>query len=137
MNIPWQYIDKRSATINALKDYEGMKHILGNTVEKISSSTKKGQTRKTNSEEERLVRDIDVLSTRFQEAKEYMDWFQPGWDALSEDERFALTQYYQSGKNSQTDNIYEICDHFHIERSTAYKKKDQALAHLTLLLYGK
>lgn len=137
MNISWQYLDKRNATINALKDYASMRHILSHTVEEIAPPMLSRQPGNPPSGEVENVDQMDVLSARSQQAEEYMAWFQPGWDALSEDERFVLNQFYQSEENKQIDNIYEICDRFHIERSTAYKKKDRALAHLTLLLYGK
>ncbi len=147
MNISWQYLDKRNATINALKDYAGMKHILSHTdgesrapykpVEEIVSPMLSGLPGNSPSGEVGDMDRMDVLSARFQQATEYMNWFQPGWDALSEDERFVLTQFYQCEENKQINNVYEICDRYHIERSTAYKKKDRALAHLSLLLYGK
>ncbi len=137
MNISWQYLDKRNATIGALKDYASMKHIFNHPVEEIDPPMLSRQPGNPPSGEVGDMDQMDVLSARFQQAEEYMAWFQPGWDALSEDERFVLNQFYQCEENKQIDNIYEICDRFHIERSTAYKKKDRALAHLTLLLYGK
>ena len=30
-----------------------------------------------------------------------------------------------------------ICDYFSIERSSAYNKKNRALSHLVILLFGK
>ena len=33
--------------------------------------------------------------------------------------------------------IYDICDHFGIERSSAYNRKNCALSHLVTLLFGK
>lgn len=66
-----------------------------------------------------------------------MDWFMPAWEELSEDERFILEEFYWGKEDSQTEAIYAICDHFSIERSSAYNKKNRALDKLTLLLYGK
>lgn len=40
-------------------------------------------------------------------------------------------------RNGKTDAIEEISERFCVERSSAYKKKDRALAHLALLLYGR
>ena len=37
----------------------------------------------------------------------------------------------------QIDAVYNICERFNIERSSAYNKKNRALQHLALLLYGK
>ena len=66
----------------------------------------------------------------------------PAWEELSDDERFVLEEFYWGKEdsrevNSQTEAIYAICDHFSIERSSAYNKKNRALDKLTLLLYGK
>ena len=33
--------------------------------------------------------------------------------------------------------VYEVTDHFRIERSTAYNRKNRALARLQVLLFGK
>lgn len=148
MNIIWQYLDKRSAAINALKDYSSMAYIIEHTGEEITdihddmtsigspafsdtpsnvSNPKSGEIRLT-----AAIDEIDVLRERYRQAKEYMEWFQPAWDALSEDERYVLEQFYW-----HEPDVYKICDHFEIERSSAYNKKNRAVQHLTLLLYGK
>lgn len=153
MKIAWQYLDKRNAAIHALKDYESMEYILNHTAEEIRnirdemeecsapvpSDMPKGP-RNPQAGEERMVRqmdEMDVQSARYQQAKEYMGWFEPAWEALSEDERYLLQRFFCCEENRQIENISEICERFHIERTSAYKKKDRALAHLTLLLYGK
>ena len=65
-----------------------------------------------------------------------MEWFKPAWDALTGKEQFALSEFYQN-EDSRADAVASICDRFSIERSSAYNKKDRALARLALLLYGK
>lgn len=82
------------------------------------------------------IAEIDVLEERKRQAEEFMAWFQPAWDALGEDEKTVLTMFYLS-ENGKTDAIEEISERFCVERSSAYKKKDRALAHLALLLYGR
>jgi len=76
------------------------------------------------------------LRERYRQAVEYMDWFKPAWDELSEDEQYVLETFYQND-GSQTGAVYDICDYFHVERSSAYNRKNRALDHLTTLLYGK
>ncbi len=34
MNIIWQYLDKRNAAVNALKDYNSMQFIINHTMRK-------------------------------------------------------------------------------------------------------
>ena len=110
MNIIWQYLDKRSAAVNALKDYSSMAYILAHTDEEITQvhedTTTRGSPAFTDmpggspnpqSGEMRIITaidEIDVLRERYRQAKEYMEWFQPAWDSLSEDERYVLEQFY-------------------------------------------
>lgn len=152
MNIVWQYLDKRAAAINALKDYSSMKYIIEHTDEDIAilheemsspaSSVINGMpsTHDPKAGEKRLIaciNEIDVLKERYRQALEYMDWFQPAWDALTEDEQYVLKEFYLDDEQKQIDAVYNICDRFNIERSSAYNKKNRALQHLALLLYGK
>ncbi len=153
MNIPWTYLDKNNATIEAMKDYGSMKAIMFNTKAEIeavrtrmvglgstSLSDVSGGTNDHTANENRIIRgmeEIDVLKERYQQAAAYMEWFQPAWSALTEDERTVLTLFYLKEDTHRIDAVMEICDHFCIERSSAYKKKDRALSHLSLLLYGK
>lgn len=152
MNIIWQYLDKRSAAINALKDYNSMAYIMEHTDDEIAelhdnmtsigspsftdmprnaSNPLSAEIRLTNS-----IDEIDVLCERYRQAKEYMDWFQPAWDNLSQDERFVLEQFYWED-DERYDALSEVCDKYNIERTSAYKKKNRSLAKLTLLLFGK
>lgn len=151
MNIIWQYLDKRSAAVNALKDYSSMEYIIGHTDEEIKNAHDKmngirspqfdGMPRVHNPQagEERIVNgieEIDVLKERYRQAVEYMEWFKPAWEQLTEDEHYVLETFY-SDEDSQTGAVYDICDYFHIERSSAYNKKNRAVQHLAVLLFGK
>lgn len=78
--------------------------------------------------------EIDVLKEQFRRALEYMEWFQPAWDALTDDEQFVLSEFYLK---QQDEAVTVICKRFPVERSSAYNKKNRALARLTTLLYGK
>ena len=87
--------------------------------------------------ENRLINtidEIDVLKERYRQAKEYMDWFKPAWEKLSEDEQYILETFYIIKSFSA---VGVVAEHFGVERSSAYKKKDRALNHLTMMLYGK
>ena len=153
MNIIWHYLDKRSAAINALKDYTSMQYILEHTDEEIRivrdrilsvgspalSDLPKGPHNPQSGESHMVaaIDEIDVLKERYRQAVEYMDWVKPAWLALSEDERYILQTFYRNEEERQTDAVYDICDHFGIERSSAYNKKNRAVQHLALLLYGK
>jgi hypothetical protein len=152
MTIAWIYLDKKTAAIDALKDYSSMEYIIQNHPDDVAnvrdrmmalpSGVPTGLPRQKDPHavETRLASsldEIDVLKERYRRALEYMEWFRPAWDALTDDERFVLSEFYLNDDCKQIDSIGNICDRFHIERSSAYNKKNRALAHLALLLYGR
>lgn len=151
MSIIWKYLDKRSAAVDALKDYSSMRFIIDHTDDEIKAAYEKmsgvsspqfdGMPHSHNLQaaEDRIIKgieEIDVLKERYRQAVEYMAWFRPAWEELTEDERYVLETFY-SDVDSQTNAVYDICDHFGIERSSAYNKKNRALGKLVTLLYGK
>lgn len=153
MNIAWLYLDKRNAAINALKDYEGMNYIIQTAPSEIAATQEcmtgigglalsdmpKGP-HNPHAAEDRIVKAMDsisLLNERYRRAEEYVAWFLPAWQMLSEQERFVLSRFYMDDESKQVDSVGEICERFHIERTSAYKRKDRALSRLTLLLYGK
>ena len=83
------------------------------------------------------IEEIDILKERYRQAVEYMDWFQPAWDQLTEDERYVLDTFYSDTNCYGSNAAYYIASHFHIEQSSAYKRKNRALDRLTVLLFGK
>ncbi len=152
MNICWNYLDKRSATISAIKDRSNMQYIIDHTDDEIKEEqSNMGGLRSPSIDgmphgsdpgagEDRLIAgidEIDVLKERYRQALEYMDWFVPAWEHLSEDERFVLENVYTADEGSIGLAICAICERFGIERTSAYNKKNRALARLTTLLYGK
>lgn len=152
MSIIWKYLDKRSAAVAALKDYGSMKFIIGHTDDEIKSAYEKmggvsspqldGMPRSHNPQasEDRIVKgieEIDVLKERYRQALEYMAWFLPAWEELTEDERYVLQTFYGEDNQYGASAIYDICDRFGIERSSAYNRKNRALSHLVTLLFGK
>ena len=152
MSIMWKYLDKRSATIAAIKDYDGMQFILSSTDDEIKRTYEKmvgvgsprwdgmPHTRTPQAGEERLVNaidEIDILKERYRQAVEYMDWFRPAWDQLTEDDRFVLDCFYRDGNAYGSYAAEYVASHFRIETASAHRRKNRALAHLTLLLFGK
>ena len=140
MSIVWKYLDKRSAAVDALKDYGSMKFIIDHTDDEIKAAYQKmggvsspqydGMPHSHNPQagEDRIIKgieEIDVLKERYRQAMEYMEWFVPAWNELTEDERYVLEVFY-SDADSQTNAVYDICDHFGIERSSAYNRKNRA-----------
>lgn len=152
MSIMWKYLDKRSATIAALKDYESMKFIINHTVDEITAEREKMMSvgspnwdgmphaHNPHATEDRIVtgiEEIDILKERYRQAVEYMEWFQPAWDQLTEDERYVLETFYGDANSYGSNAVYYIASYFKIEQSSAYKRKNRALDRLTVLLFGK
>ena len=148
MSIMWKYLDKRAAAIKAISDYDNMQFIIHNTKDEITvendrmvgvgSPNMDGMPHAHNPQagEERIldgIEKIDILKERYRQAVEYMDWFQPAWDGLTEDDKYVLECFYQT----ESSDVNLICDHFGIERSSAYNKKNRALDKLVTRLYGK
>ena len=152
MSIMWKYLDKRSATIAALKDYDSMRFIIKNTDEAIRAEREKmssvaspnwdgmPHTHNPNANEERILKgieEIDIIKERYRQAVEYMNWFQPAWEQLTEDERYVLETFYGDANSYGSNAVYYIASYFKIEQSSAYKRKNRALDRLTVLLFGK
>ncbi|MCL1965304.1 MAG: hypothetical protein FWF69_09670 [Firmicutes bacterium] len=150
--IAWAYLDKKAAAVDALKDYVAMEFIIINheDVEKelresmtsVRSSSPAGMPYNPDLKrgEARIaarIDEIDILKERYRSAVEYMAWFKPAWDELKEEEQIVLSEFYLHNDNSQEDSVGRICNRFRIERSSAYNKKNRALARLTILLYGR
>lgn len=153
MIIPLMYLNKHAATINAIKDYNAMKHILlsysDNTTElrehltSVHAPTLSWSAPGTinpRAEEGKIALSLDLMDVvrdRYQKALEYMAWFQPAWDALSGDERFILTEFFMKNDIRKTELISNISERLCLERAQIYRRRESAIAHLSLLLYGK
>lgn len=152
MSIAWKYLDKRRGALQAVKDYGSMKFIIENTDDEIKQVYSRmigvgspgmdgmPHAHDPKAGEERLVsgiEEIDVLKERYRQAMEYMDWFVPAWKSLSEDERYVLRAFYGNDAYDADSPIEDICREYHIERSSAYNRKNRALDHLVTLLFGK
>jgi hypothetical protein len=153
MTIAWSYLDKKSAAIEALKDFASMEFIIQNhaDVEEdirermtgLGSSLPDGMPRAPSNPhagESRMAAaldEIDVLKERYRRALEYMVWFRPAWQELSEDEQFVLTEFFLREEGSKTDAVLNIGERLCLERAQVYRRKDKAAARLALLLFGK
>ena len=152
MNVIWMYLNKKDAAVNALKDYGKMKHIIDHTEEEIQrvysriagvgspAIEKMPSANNPQAGEDRMIKgieEIDVLRERLRQAKEYMAWFQPAWDALSDDDQFVLDAFFSGGNEYGSGAADTVAEHFCIERASAYRKKNRALDNLTTLLYGR
>lgn len=151
MSIIWKYLDKRSATIAAIKDFDSMAFIISDTerqIEKANSRLSSTGGMKLDSQPSvhdpkagekqilAVVDQINVLEERYREALEYMDWFKPAWNQMVDEEQYILKSFY--AENSYGCNaVYEIAEKLNIEQPTVYKRKNRALSKLQVLLFGR
>jgi DNA-directed RNA polymerase specialized sigma subunit len=148
--IAWRYLDKQQATLNALSDYRNMETVIEITpaeIKKIKNdmSNPRGSkydgmphTRDPQSGENiicSVIYKCDVLRNRYQQAIEFMSWFNPAWLELNDEERLILEEFYMSD-GSKTNAVCRISDRLFVEKSQVYNKKDKALDRLTTFLYG-
>lgn len=151
MSIAWKFIDRGGAAIAALKEYTTMGHIIQSHSDDAAEAQARktsirtgpvkltSQSRNPQAGEARLafvLDEIDALEERYYRALEYMDWFQPAWDGLTEDERLVLSELYFAPDTRKTDGIQNIGEQLHVERAQVYRYRDNAIKHLALLLYG-
>ncbi len=146
--IAWVYLDKKMASIDALKDFDSMEYIIRNyEIQLVELRDKAVDTKAPiigfmsknkdlhlfESRTVNLIDEIDVLKERYRRAVEYMKWFRPAWEELNDEEQYVLSEFYINDTNA----VKNICEKFEIERSSAYNKKNRALNKLAVLLYGK
>lgn len=146
-DITWRYVNRQTAAINALQDYQNMQTIIDTTpndlkaIEDDYPRPRGGRFdgvpggSNLRSGEDAIIRHIERLDTRkrkYHQALEYMDWFIPVWEALTDDERWILETTFLHGES-----IEAVCEHFCVERSAAYERKRKALNRFADLLYGK
>ncbi len=148
----WKYLDKRSAAIAAIKDYGSMNFIIKSTDDEIRRTYEKmsdipgsnwdGTPKAYNPQAGQdhiinVIEEIDVLKERYRQAVEYMDWFKPAWDQLSDDDRYVLETFYSDANSYGSSAASYVAEYMHIEQATVYKRKNRALERLTVLLFGK
>lgn len=151
MHVMTKYLDTRKAAIAALQDYAVMEQIIESTDEQIKAAYADAASPASpridgtppsgdlHASENRIVATIERIDTykaRYAEAHQYMDWFLPAWEILSEDDRLVLEAFFL-GEGTQDEAVQQICNHFYVERTTAYQKKSRALARLATALYGR
>jgi hypothetical protein len=142
------YIDTRKATIAILKDYRDQKWKLETARERLaeldarldglkSSLSNEAPSRSgRNTAEERLCSAIDqktVAQYGIRKAREYDRDLERGWERLSENERDYLTMRWID--QEEGDGVKKIMEKYHVEKSEAYRRSEDALQRLAKLLF--
>ena len=75
----------------------------------------------------------EELDRALEQAKKWVDLVDAGLEILSQDERLILDRFYIHPARG---NVDRLCGELGIEKTQVYTKKDSALHHFTISLYG-
>jgi len=75
----------------------------------------------------------DELKRRLKEARLWVSMVDKALAVLDGEERLVLDRFYIHRAKG---NVEELCERLHLEKSTVYDRRDKALRHFTLALYG-
>ena len=162
MGIAESYIDKKGAAKRAVADLDNMKFILEQTDDRIkelsdqmeagdfpgnqsgpnlcvikeTSDDNGAAAHKWSFRDDGTIfgqpqKDI-TLVMRYRHAIEYMEWFGPAWEKMSEAE-----QYLLHASIVEEASCIEICSHLGIKEDAYYQWRKRAIDKLARLLYGE
>ena len=149
--IAWKYLDKTSATIAAMRDYDSMRAIINNTpdeiketYEKLTSPGKSAVTGLPSAHNpqagaEKLAAQIDkldVLRDRYSSAVEFMAWFEAAWGTLSDMDHRILREFYM-GESMRSGANARLQSQLNYSEPYIEKLRHKALSRLSLNLFGK
>lgn len=139
----WKY-----EAMEKLKSYNAKKQALRSIPEEITrlesemrsirSATSDGTpvTGGGSGREDRYLSNIvhrEELSRSLEQAKVWVSLVDAGLAILSQEERLVLDRFYI---NPARGNVDRLCGEMGIEKSQVYARKDSALHHFTISLYG-
>lgn len=75
----------------------------------------------------------EELSRRLEESRLWVEMVNRAFGVLTDEERLVLDRLYIHRTQS---GVAGLCEELHLERSTVYDRRDKALRHFTLALYG-
>ena len=152
MRIAWIYLDIKSAAMKALRDFPGMERIIQNhqdnarelqayltsgSIPQLKGIRGIPNPRTAENMMASALDLIDLEEERYQQALEYMTWFRPAWEELSDEEHIVLSAFCQWDDMSKAEIIQRLGDLLGLEKSAVYTRRDKAAGHLAFLLYGK
>lgn len=141
MNWKYEAIDK-------LKGYEAHKRALENIPREIKrlqdvfTCIRSAATDSTpvsgggNTREDTMLSNIvhrEELERTLKQAKTWVKMVDAGLGVLDDEERLVLERFYI---NRAKGNVDRLCEELNVEKATVYRRRDGALRHFTIALYG-
>jgi hypothetical protein len=149
-SIIWNYINKKSIAIEAIKDYRNMQKIIEITPDKLKEEEERLTSvsggvmndmphapRNSQSFDNKLINcinSIDVLKEKYRHALDFFYWFTPAWKSLERQEQYILDEFYAKGGNSGASR--RLSFELNYSEPQIYRKKEYALNRFTVLLLG-
>lgn len=149
--IAWEYINKVAATVNAVRDYENMRNVIEITPEEIKEqqgrmvsvgggsvtvSTGVHDPRSGEKAIASAIDKIDVLTERYKGAVEYIRWFEPAWQKITELERTVLREFYMTG-NQRSGANRRLQAELQYSEAQIERLRKKSLWKFSMLLFGK
>lgn len=75
----------------------------------------------------------EELERSLEQAKMWVALVDAGWEILTEEERLILERFYV---HPEKGNVDRLCGELGVEQSSVYRRRDRALYHFTVCLYG-
>ena len=136
--IAWKYLNKPSATISAMQDYDTMREIINITpqetkalYDRMLSTGGRPMTGVVHS-----LDTLDVIQERYREAVEYMCWFKPAWATLSDTEQTVLREFYM-GDSRRSGAAARLERQLNFSERQIHRIREHALKRMSVLLFGK
>ena len=76
----------------------------------------------------------EELARSLEQARKWVSLVDSGLESLSTDEKKILSRFYISPARG---NVDALCEELGVEKAQVYRRRDSALRHFTLCLYGQ
>lgn len=149
MTICWKYLDRQRAAIAAIKDWDKMLGLLATLDDEISElrdnmvviggQQMDGMPHVHNPAafETRMVTQIakiTELERQQREAEDFLAWFVPAWDALSEEYQLVLRVLFLE-QHPCGESVKILTQHLACTENAIYKRKRRAIDQLAENLF--
>lgn len=141
MNWKYEAIDKlknydarKRAAVNILEEIRRLKH-KSSSIRSASADGTPVKGGGSGREDMLLSRMVEVaeLENRLRMVKWWLSPVERALECLTEEERLVLDRFYIHPMKGSADRL---CDELNLERTAIYRRKDDALRHFTIALYG-
>ncbi len=125
--------ENRIALANLREEYSSITDGLGAT--DYSQVRVEGSTDGDSSMVNRFLQK-EALEAKIKELTQEDRQYNRAWDALDEDEKRILTEFFQQGRRCTEDAVDALCDYYDCDRRTVFRKRKASIERFKRLLVG-